>query len=74
MYVCMYVCLYPWIYIYIHTYIYAYVGSNGGGSIHPKNYISSTTFHPKVDEYPKCQQGWEKKKKQRTRLRSLKKL
>jgi hypothetical protein len=26
-------------------------------------YISSTTFHPKVDEYPTCQQGWEKKGK-----------
>jgi hypothetical protein len=25
--------------------------------------ISSTTFHPKVDEYPKCQQGWEKERR-----------
>jgi len=55
--VCMCVCIlgYTHTHIHTHTYIYAYVGSKEGGN------ISSTTFHPKVDEYPKCQQGWEKK-------------
>ncbi len=66
MYVYVYVCLYPWIYIYIYTHIYAYMGSKEGGNIHPQYIYHPLLFIPKVDEYPKCQQGWEKKQRPRS--------
>ncbi len=62
---CVCVCVFVSLDIHIYTHIYAYVGSKEGGNIHPQ-YISSTTFHPKVDEYPTCRANKDGKKKQMT--------